>query len=743
MALRTTWLIPAAILLLALAARYADIRPVERMRLALFDQYQRLHPAEYEEAGVRIVDIDDESLRRIGQWPWPRTQVAALVDRLAEAGVAVVAFDIVFAEPDRTSPQRLVPGWFGGNTPKPLLDEFVFRLPNHDDVFAKSIVRVPTVLGIALTGEDNNQRPEPKWGIAQAGDDPRRFLSDDFHGAIVNLPELTTKAAGIGSFNTESEHDGTIRRVPLFYVLQNEKGPPDIIPSLAAEALRVAQGASTYVIKSSNASGLTAFGEHSGINTVRIGNRIVPTDSKGRIWLHDTGAVSARVIPAWQVLQGEAKRENLEGTIVFIGTSAAGLKDLRVTPLDSAAAGVVAHARIAEQMVLEDYLQRPDWLDGAEMAGLLMFGIVLLVLLPLWGPFACAAIAVAGIAAAFGGSWFAYTRSGLLIDPLYPSLATLTLYLASSLLVFLRTESERKRVRDQFGQYLAPALVERLAKDPSQIKLGGETRDMTVLFCDIRGFTSISETMDAAQLIRFLNRFLTPMTDIIQRNRGYVDKYMGDAIMAFWNAPLDDPDHAPHAARASLQMLAELERLNGVWAEEAKAQGQQFQPLGIGIGLNTGPLSVGNIGSDLRKNYSVIGDDVNLASRLEGQSKTYGVPIVIGENTRARLNGFAALELDLLRVKGKQRPVRVFALLGDESVADEVWFRAVSEAQAAMLKSYRAGDWPRAAALLALCRRASEGRFQTLWKLYEDRIAELRETALPADWDGVTVARQK
>jgi adenylate cyclase len=461
------------------------------------------------------------------------------------------------------------------------------------------------------------------------------------------------------------------------------------------------------------------------------------------MWLHDTGPVAARTIPAWKVLQGEVKPEELEGRIIFVGTSAAGLKDLRVTPLDAAAPGVVAHARITEQMVLEDFLERPEWIDLAEMAGLLVFGVVLLVLLPLWGPFACAAIAAAGIAAAFGGSWFAYTRHGLLIDPLYPSLATLTLYLASSLLVFLRTESERKRVRGQFGQYLAPALVERLAKDPSQLKLGGETRDMTVLFCDIRDFTSISETMDAAGLIRFINQFLTPMTNIITARNGTIDKYMGDAIMAFWNAPLDDPDHAPNAARATLEMLAELEKLNLAWAEEAKAQGREPRKIAIGIGLNSGPCSVGNMGSDLRKSYSVIGDDVNLASRLEGQSKTYGVPIVIGENTRARLDAFAALELDLLRVKGKQRPVRVFALLGDEKVASEVWFRAVSEAQAAMLKAYRAGDWPRAAALLALCRRAAEGRFQTLWKLYEDRLEEMRSAALPADWDGVTVARQK
>jgi adenylate cyclase len=742
MARRSTWLIPPALLVLALVARLADFRPIETMRLAVFDEFQRQAPAQYEDAGVRVVDIDDDTLDRIGQWPWPRIHVAALLERLAELGVAVVAFDAVFAEPDRTSPQRLMRAWFNANTPQALLDELVGRLPDHDDALAKAIAKVPTVVGMALTGEPTVQRPTPKWGIVQAGDDPRIFLSE-FRGLIGNLPQLTEAAKGVGSINTDPEHDGTIRRVPLFYALRRSDGPAEITPSLAAEALRLAQGASTYVIKSSNASGLTAFGEHSGVNSVRIGNQIIPTDPKGRLWLHDTGPVRARMVPAWQVLQGEAKEEDLKGTIVFIGTSAAGLKDLRVTPLDPTAPGVTAHARITEQMVLGDFLQRPDWIGGAEIVYLLVFGVVLLLLLPHWGPFACAAVTVIGIGVAFIVSWVGYTQYGMLVDPLYPSLSALILYLASSLLVFLRTEHERRHIRNVWGRYMGPELVEQMAKSLAHPTLGGETRDMTVLFSDIRDFTTISETMDAATLIQFINRFLAPMTEIIQQHRGNVDKYMGDAIMAYWNAPLDDPDHAPHAARAALRMDEELKRLNESWAASAAAEGRPFHKVTIGIGLNTGMCCVGNMGSEAHMDYSVIGDDVNLASRLEGQSKTYGVPIVIGENTRARLDGFAALEIDLLRVKGKQRPVRVFALLGDEGVAGEVWFRAVGEAQAAMLKAYRSGDWARAAALLALCRRAAEGRLQSLWTLYDSRIAEMRATAVPADWDGVAIARQK
>jgi adenylate cyclase len=746
--LRSTWFIPAAMLALALLLRYFDPPAIETLRLSVFDEFQRLAPAEYEDAGVRVVDLDDDTLERLGQWPWPRIQVANLVERLASLGVAAIAFDAVFSEPDRTTPQRMVRSWFDATTPSELVEELSRRLPDHDTVFAKAIANAPTVLGFPLTPEPTVQRPIVKWSLAMAGDDPRPFLAP-FRGAIVNLPQLAESAKGAGSFSIVPERDGVIRRVPLMYALNERDGTGQIIPSLAAEALRVAQieppqNGPTYIIKASNANNQGAFGEHTGVNHIRIGKVIVPTDANGRIWLRDTGRVGARTIPAWTVMQGEASAEDLSGTIVFIGTSAQGLKDLRVTPLDAALPGVDVHARLAEQMILGDYLLRPDWMDGAEWVYLLVSGIALLLLLPRWGPMPCAVVATLAIGAAFAGSWFGYTQQHMLIDPFYPSIAVLAVYLASSLLVFLRTESERKRVRTAFSQYMAPAMVERLARDPSQLKLGGETRDMTVLFSDIRDFTSISETMDAAALIRFLNRFLTPMTNIITGRSGTIDKYMGDAIMAFWNAPLDDPDHAPNAARASLEMLKELDRLNSTMAEEAKAADQPFRPLAIGIGLNTGPLSVGNMGSDLHMNYSVVGDDVNLASRLEGQSKTYGVPIVIGENTRARLgDGFAILELDLLRVKGKQRPVRVFGLLGDEKVGGEVWFRAISEAQGAMLKSYRAGDWPRAAALLGLCKRASEGRFQALWKLYEDRIEEMRSQALPADWDGVAVARTK
>jgi adenylate cyclase len=290
---------------------------------------------------------------------------------------------------------------------------------------------------------------------------------------------------------------------------------------------------------------------------------------------------------------------------------------------------------------------------------------------------------------------------------------------------------------------MSPALVERLAKDPSRLRLGGETREMSVLFSDIRGFTAISESLDAETLTRFINRFMTPMTEVILRRVGTIDKYMGDAVMAFWNAPLDDPNHVTHAARAALDMVAALATFNEQWAVEAAKLSGAPHEVGIGIGLNTGPCCVGNMGSEQRFDYSVLGDTVNLASRLEGLSRQYEVPIIIGETTRDRLSGFACLELDLVQVKGKAFAARIYALLGDESVAASDWFQHAEEAQRSLLAAYRSRDWPRAVEFIAALRQAAAGRLDGLCAMYAQRIDVLRKAPPLPDWDGVFAAIEK
>ena len=366
-----------------------------------------------------------------------------------------------------------------------------------------------------------------------------------------------------------------------------------------------------------------------------------------------------------------------------------------------------------------------------------------MLLLPRVGARWTALLFVASVVPAVGGSWYAYVHYQWLIDPVFPSLIGLLVYLSSSAMLYLRTETERRHVRNAFSRYLAPAVVEHLAEHPERLTLGGELRELTVMFSDIRGFTTISEGLDAHALTHFLNRYLTPMTDVIMSHAGTVDKYMADGIMAFWNAPLDDPAHAEHACRTALAMRRELARLNDRWRAEAAAEGRPFREVRAGIGLNTGLCVVGNLGSDQRFDYSVLGDDANVASRLEGQTKTYHADIIIGERTAELAPYFALLELDLIQVVGKTKPVRIFYLFGDEAVRSTEAFAALSSAHNAMIAAYRGRNWAEAAALIQTCRSEAPDSLQELYLLYEERLVSLLSAPPSSDWNGVFTALSK
>ncbi|MCX8232125.1 MAG: adenylate/guanylate cyclase domain-containing protein, partial [Alphaproteobacteria bacterium] len=617
--------------------------------MRVFDVYQRLAPREYVPVPVKYVDLDDESLERIGQWPWPRTFVAQLVAQLANAGAAAIVFDIVFAEPDRTSPKYIVDLW--PLTPEvEALKENMSDLPDHDMVLADVIAQTPVITGFVLTGDPSLPRvPAQTASFAYGGDNPLEYLFG-FRGAVANLEILTENASGNGSFNLVAERDGIVRRVPMFMRLE---GQPNPYPSLTAEVIRVIQGARTYIIKTTGASGELGYGGVKlGLNNIKIGNYELPTGPNGRMWLHFTGHVPERRIPAWKVLSPEFDAETVEGQIVFIGTSAAGLFDIRATPLEAAAPGVEIHVQAVEQILLDHYLERPDWADGAEIIYMVLLGLLLLLVLPRAGALLGAIAGALGVAVAVAASWYFYKELLWLLDPIYASSVVVVVYMSSTLLNFLRTEAEKRQVRGAFSQYLSPALVEQLADEPERLVLGGEMRSMTLLFCDIRGFTTISEQFktNPTGLTKLINRFLTPMTDMILDRRGTIDKYMGDCIMAFWNAPLDDKDHAAHGLDSALAMFNALDGLNESLKQEAESENRTHYPINVGIGLNTGECCVGNMGSDKRFDYSVLGDAVNLAARLEGQSKNYGVGVVIGEETRKAAPEFASLELDLIAV---------------------------------------------------------------------------------------------
>ncbi len=737
---RLLGLVPYLILFLGLVVRVQDPLPIEQVRWLTFDTYQRIKPRPYDpNLPVKIVDIDEESLARLGQWPWPRHTMADLVRRLGRMGAAVIALDIVFAEPDRTSPERILPLW----PPLPeveALRQWADALPSHDGMLAEAMSTTRVVTGFILTREPGAKLPAVKGTIAFAGDDPRPFVVA-YGGAAINLPEIEVAAVGNGSLVGTPDRDQVFRRIPLVVRIGDT-----LYPSLSAEALRVAQGAKSHLIKSSGASRETAFGKQTGINNIRIGKLVVPTDANGRVLVHYSPKTPERYVPAWQVLEAGFDANRVAGQIVLVGVSAAGLHDIRATPLDPVSPGVEIHAQVIEHILTGKFLKRPDFATGAELVYMLVLGLALILLLPRIGAIWSTLLGGLTTVAAVGGSWYAFDTLGWLVDPVVPSIVAGMVFLTQTLLVYLRSESERRQVRDAFAHYLSPVLVEQLAKNPDQLKLGGEIKPMSILFSDIRGFTHISEVFkdDPAGLTHIVNRYFTAMTDRILASGGTIDKYMGDAVMAFWNAPLDDDDHARHMCHAALDMLDGLEKLNRKLSNDAKEQGKPFVDIDIGIGLNTGRCIVGNMGSDQRFMYSVIGDDVNLASRLEAQCRNYGVTIIVSDNTYEMADDLAVIELDLIRVKGKALASRIYALMGLPKLNRDESFRALSGHHDSMLAAYRGQRWRDARAHIERCQIAGEPfGLHDLYDLYEQRVVEFEATPPQPNWDGVYVATTK
>ena len=728
----------------AVYVRLEDPQIIQELRLKVFDNYQKIKPRTFdsEATPARIVDIDEASLKKFGQWPWPRPLLASLLERLSNAGAAIVVFDVVFAEPDRTSPSTLVKEWMSLSDDENIkkFSSLGAKLPDHDQLFASAIGQSAVILGFALHNETNDATPGKNFGLAQLGDDPLPFLPS-YTGSATNLKIFEERALGQASFNSAPDTDNIVRRVPLFVALNDA-----LYPTLVPETLRVAQGASTYRIKSSGASGEQAFGEQTGIVAASVGDFNFPTDKHGALWLYDTGHQPERFISVAEVMDSKFDPKEIEGRVIFIGTSAQGLRDIRSSPLSVAVPGVELHVQALEQIFSGQFLTRPDWADGLEL--LLMVSLGLIVYFGVrWRRVGALITAVIGLVCSGGAvaaSWEMFSSEGLLLDPIYPIFAGLAVYLITSLQAYMQTESEKKQIRGAFSQYMSPAMVEKLAENPNLLKLGGEMRDMTLLFCDVRGFTTISEQFNAEELTAFINKFLTPMTDVIMSREGTIDKYMGDCIMAFWNAPLDDENHADHGVESALEMMRKLKVLNEEIKIEAEAENRKFIPVNIGIGLNSGIVCVGNMGSDQRFDYSVLGDDVNLASRLEGQSKTYGVDIVIGENTFAQLNKKATLELDLIQVKGKTEPVRIYCVLGEEDVLLSQEFNSLEGSHKEMLAAYLNQDWDVALELIKTCReQMAPFDLSELYSLYEGRITDFKLTPPGKDWDGVYIATSK
>ncbi len=702
----------------------------------VFDRYQRLDQRPWDPAlPVRIVDVDDESLTRIGQWPWPRTTIAEIVTRLGDLGASVVAIDIVLAEPDGLSPEQVIALLPATPSRTVVEQEIKQRVPN-DARLAEGIEATPTVLGAILTQDGRAVDFPTKFGIAAAGDDPIPFLAH-FTSAVVPLPILSSAGAGVGALNWLPDRDQIVRRVPVVLALGKK-----IVPSLAVEALRVAQGASTVIVRSSNASGQSAFGAHTGVNTIKVGDLEIPTDPQGELRVRYTRSEPRRFIPAWKVLAGEVDRGDVERRIIVLGTSAAGLRDQRATPVDNSVAGSEIHAQVIEQVLGGAWLTRPDWAGGAELVLAFVLALAFGMILPRISALSGAIGATTVIGLLVWSSRHEFAADGLLLDPVLPSLSVSMAYVSCVVWLYRAEQRQRKFVRETFGRYVSPEVIERLEEDPVKRALGGESRIVTIMFCDVRGFTSISERHDAQSLTQFMNEYLTPMTDVVLAHGGTIDKYIGDTVMAFWNAPLDDPDHAVHAARAALAMTHELVALNQRWGSRADARGQRHQQVRFGIGLATGECCVGNFGSLHRLAYSVLGDHVNLASRLEGANKFYQTEILVAEATRNLAPDLPWLEVDSVRTVGKTQATRVFTLAGDDIDPKSADFAVLAERHQRLLAAYRSGDFAFAAALARQACVSGPQRLRRLYDFYEQRCLDL-ERARPDDWSPITDLKEK
>ena len=711
-------------LLVAFAAlRVWDPAPVEEIRIRTFDAFQRIDPRTKTQRPVTIVDIDDKSMEKLGQWPWPRTRIADLITELTRLGAVVIAFDVVFPEPDRLNPDAVA------QSIRNLDEETRARLsslPSNDQVLADALRNSRVVLGESGLPEEITalDKSLPVTGLAMLGEEPQKFMFQ-FPGLLRNVPVLEHAAAGRGLFTIRPERDGIVRRVPMIMLAQGLT-----MPSLSFEMLRVASGSGTILTRA----------EPAGIQSIGIKGIRIPTDKNGQLWVHFARNDASIYVPAINVLERNVSPAMIAGKLVLIGTSAVGLNDIKTTPVSRAMPGVEIHAQVLETALTGALITQPNYGLVLELITAVLFGLLVIVMAPLFGPITLVVLGAVFATTLIGTSWYYYAQHRQLIDFTYPLMSTTAIYLTLIFSSFVREQAQRKQIRGAFAQYMSPVLVEQLAQSPEKLVLGGEEREMTIMFSDVRGFTTISESYkhDPQGLTALMNRFLTPLTNAILARKGYIDKYMGDAIMAFWNAPLDDREHEINACEAAIDMLDRIDELNKVRELEAQEGGHVYIPINVGVGLNTGIGVVGNMGSDLKFNYSVLGDSVNLASRLEGQTKEYGFPIIVGSKTAMAVKEkFAILELDFIMVKGKKEPEVIYAIAGREDTAQSGRFQRLRNLTIEMLACYRSRDWDGALAAIERGRRSDEANsLERLYDLYEARIRGYQANPPPQDWSG-------
>ena len=726
------------IILLLNVSGAIDLGFIKRLEHFTYDARLNLMMPGTTDQRIVIVDIDEKSLKEQGRWPWGRNKLAILVNKLFDDyKIKVVGFDVVFAEKDESSGlkslQEIGSSFLKSDTAFQGVIEDLKPKLDYDQIFAKSLNSRNVVLGYYFRRDDVKE--DENVGILPAPS----FIEGSFKGKNVgfikaqgfgaNLSEIQSAAVTAGHFNPEPDNDGISRRVPM--LIQYNGG---LYESLSVAVARIALG--NPKLESGFAEGLGVGKTYSGLEWLKLGNKKIPVDEEVSALIPYRGQQgSFPYVSATDVINGKVPTEVLENRIVLIGTTAPGLMDLRATPVQNVYAGVEIHANMIAGILDQNIKEKPAYTLGAEFLMLLLVGLVLALMLPVLNPLWATSLTAAIFTLALMFNLLVW-QFGNMVLPLASTLLLITtIYVLNMSYGFFVESRGKKQLAGLFGQYVPPELVDEMVeKGVDDFSLEGESRDMTVLFSDVRGFTTISEGLDPKQLTLLMNEFLTPMTHVIHHNRGTIDKYMGDAIMAFWGAPLPDNNHAKHALKAAVEMIDSLHELQKAF------QAKGWPPINIGVGLNSGVMTVGNMGSEFRMAYTVMGDAVNLGSRLESLTKNYGVNIIVSEFTKDKVPDFLYRELDIVRVKGKDEPVAIFEPVceqGKEDKATKDELKLYRET----LKLYRSQSWDLAEMQFINLKNMNQKRY--LYQMYIERIAYFRQNPPGDNWDGVFTFQTK
>jgi adenylate cyclase len=699
------------LLAILIFVRGLDPLPVRELRETYFDYLQTLSPREYVPLPVRVVDVDEASLEQYGQWPWPRDRFAEMTEKLTNYGAAVIIFDVIFAEPDRMSPSSLVSRF--SNLQANLDQQEIEALASLDTdaMFADAIAQSRVVLGIALSKGVTTELRRSKAGFVEIGDQPG-LGAPYLRTPTPILPVLTNAAAGIGAVSVNPLDGSTIvRTVPLIWT--SDAG---YYPSLSLEALRVAFGASTYVLQ--GAANIPRF-----LETVNLSDLSIPTLPDGQLWVHYRHESPELYVSAKDVLAegyDPVLADKLQGNIVFVGTSAAGLLDIRTTALREPVPGVSIHAQMVEQILLQDFLVRNDFVEALEILTFVLLGVIVLGVMAWFGPLASISAGMLTAIVVLGGSWFAFVQLQILFDATFALVGGFLAFSGLAAYQFIVADRDKRMIRKSFSHYVAPGVLDQIESSGHKVELGGINREVSLMFCDIRNFTPLTETVTADQMVSLLNNLFTKLGGKILAQSGTIDKFIGDAIMAFWNAPVLAENHRELAANAAIDMRSALVDFN---AEH------DHKPVSCAIGVNTGIACVGNIGSLDRFNYSAIGDTVNVASRIETACRQVDYDILITESMRAGLENFATLEAGYLGLKGKSMRIETHILIGRKAVKESEAFQKLEPLHRQLVREFaRTGQLDEAR--LEECRTlalAIEPGLETFYKKLPERAADFAE----------------